>query len=115
MSFLQTSVYFLVFQWIVLLKNRYMDRQLNYCLNLLFFCNFGHRIPKDRIRQTVRQSSNYFSNSQPVGISHATVTISNGDTTFTLSESQNGEYLTDADVLGVEGKTYMLKVIVEFN
>ncbi|KAA6340796.1 hypothetical protein EZS27_011341, partial [termite gut metagenome] len=64
---------------------------------------------------TVRQSSNYFSNFQPVGISHVTVTISDGDTTFTLSESQNGEYLTDADVFGIEGKTYTLKIIVEFN
>ncbi|KAA6301680.1 MAG: hypothetical protein EZS26_002145 [Candidatus Ordinivivax streblomastigis] len=65
---------------------------------------------------TVQQTSNYFSNSQPVGISGATVSISDDEgNTFTLSESQNGEYLTDADVFGVEGKTYTLKVRAEFN
>jgi hypothetical protein len=61
---------------------------------------------------TVRQTSNYFSNSQPVGINGATVTISDGESTFTLSEGQKGEYLTDAGVFGVEGKTYTLKVSI---
>lgn len=66
---------------------------------------------------TVRQSLNYFSNSQPVGISNATVTISDGENIFTLSEnpSEKGVYRTASDVFGIEGKTYTLKVIVEFN
>ncbi|MDR1895555.1 MAG: DUF4249 domain-containing protein [Prevotellaceae bacterium] len=62
---------------------------------------------------TVQQTSNFFAASQPVGISGATVTISDNEgATFTLTESQNGEYLTDAAVFGVEGKTYTLKVVI---
>lgn len=66
---------------------------------------------------TIQQSLNYFSSSQPVGISNATVTISDGDNLFTLSEdtSEKGVYRTASDVFGVEGKTYTLKVIAEFN
>jgi hypothetical protein len=66
---------------------------------------------------TVRRSSNYFSNSAPEGISGATVSISDGDTVFVLTEnpSEKGVYLTAPDVFGVEGKTYTLKVAVNFN
>lgn len=66
---------------------------------------------------TVMQSSNYFSNTPPEGISGAIVTISDGDTIVALSEnpSEKGVYQTSPDVFGVEGKTYTLKVIAEFN
>jgi hypothetical protein len=70
-------------------------------------------ITTDTMYITVQQTSNYFSNSRPVGISNATVTISDDEgTEFILMEKQNGEYLTDANVFGVEGKTYTLKVSI---
>ncbi|GHU91962.1 hypothetical protein FACS1894155_12090 [Bacteroidia bacterium] len=66
---------------------------------------------------TVMRSSNYFSNSAPEGISGAIVTVSDGDEVFILTESpsEKGVYLTDPNVFGVEGKTYTLKVVVEFD
>jgi hypothetical protein len=66
---------------------------------------------------SVRRSSNYFSNTAPEGISNATVTLSDGEKTFILTEnpSEKGVYLTTPDVFGTEGKTYTLKVAVEFN
>jgi hypothetical protein len=66
---------------------------------------------------SVRRSSNYFSNTAPEGISGATVTVSDGDEIFPLTESpyEKGVYLTAPDVFGVEGKTYTLNVAVEFN
>jgi hypothetical protein len=66
---------------------------------------------------SVRRSSNYFSNTAPEGISGAIVTLSDGDEIFTLSESptEKGVYLTAPGVFGTEGKTYTLKIAVEFN
>jgi hypothetical protein len=66
---------------------------------------------------TISRSLNYFENGKPDGISNATVTISTDDETYVLQESpdKKGTYLTTPDVFGVEGKTYTLKVVVEFN
>jgi hypothetical protein len=66
---------------------------------------------------SVRRSSNYFAVSAPEGVSGATVTVSDGDEVFPLTESpsEKGVYLTAPGVFGVEGKTYTLNVTVESN
>lgn len=68
-------------------------------------------------RISVMRSSDYFSNSAPEGISGAMVTISDGENVFVLTENptEKGVYQTTPNVFGVEGKTYMLTVIAEFN
>ena len=79
---------------------------------------YGH-ITTDTMQHavTVARSLNYFETARPEGISHATVTIATDDTTFVLSESatEKGVYLTAPDVFGVEGKTYTLQVVTEFD
>lgn len=66
---------------------------------------------------TISRSLGYFENARPEGVSHATAAIATDDTTFTLSESatEKGVYLTDPDVFGVEGKSYTLRVVAEFD
>ncbi len=66
---------------------------------------------------SITRSSGYFDTTKPAGISYATVTISGGGQTFTLTESatEAGLYLTDANVCGIEGQTYTLNVSLDFN
>ena len=79
---------------------------------------YGH-ITTDTMQHaiTVSRSLNYFENAKPEGISHATVTICSDDETYVLQESttEKGTYFTAPGVFGTEGKTYTLKVVVEFN
>jgi hypothetical protein len=79
---------------------------------------YGH-ITTDTMQHaiTVSRSLNYFENAKPEGISYATVTIHTDNETYVLQESatEKGTYLTAPGVFGVEGKTYTLKVVVEFN
>jgi hypothetical protein len=78
---------------------------------------YGH-ITTDTMQHavTVSHSLNYFENVAPEGVSGATVTIRTDDETYVLTESatEKGTYLTSPDVFGIEGKTYTLRVTVEF-
>ena len=64
---------------------------------------YGH-ITTDTMQHAVSisRSSNYFENIKPEGISNATVSISDGDETYALSESptEKGTYLTAPGVFG---------------
>jgi hypothetical protein len=57
-------------------------------------------------------TTSYFYNQPPPGVSGAVVTISDGIETFALQESpeQPGVYLTDSNVYGVPGRTYTLHI-----
>ena len=71
-------------------------------------------ISTDTIQHSVRlsKSSNYFYNKPALSVSGAMVSISDGDSTVLLDESQKypGTYLTDPDFYGVPGKTYTLTI-----
>ena len=58
------------------------------------------------------KSADYFSNQQTPRITGATVTISDGDTTFYLTEISDGIYETDT-LAGEPGKTYTLDIIID--
>jgi len=61
---------------------------------------------------SIYKSADYYSNKPPEAISGAVVTISDGTTTFPLTESSTkpGNYYTAPDVYGEVGKTYTLNV-----
>ena len=61
-------------------------------------------------RFKITQSADYYSNTPPQGISGATLTISDGENNFPLTESitEPGVYLTQPNVYGSAGKTYTL-------
>jgi len=63
-------------------------------------------------RVRITKSADYYSNKPPEAISGAIVTISDGTTTFPLTESltETGNYYTASDVYGEVGKTYTLNV-----
>jgi hypothetical protein len=71
-------------------------------------------INTDTIQHSVRltKSSDYFYNQPAPYLSDAIVTISDGDSTIFLSESQDhpGTYLTHPGYYGVPGKTYTLEI-----
>jgi len=71
-------------------------------------------VSTDTIRHSVRltTSSDYFYNQPAPNVSDAIVTISDGDSTIFLSESQDhpGTYLTHSGYYGVPGKTYTLTI-----
>lgn len=60
----------------------------------------------------ISRTGNYFSNEPAIGISGATVSITDGEITHFLSEDpqQPGTYITQPNVFGIEGKTYTLLV-----
>ncbi len=65
---------------------------------------------------TISQSTGYFATTKPGSIADAQVTISSEDgIDFFLTYKGNGVYQTEDNVRGEEGKTYSLKVIVDFN
>lgn len=61
---------------------------------------------------TITRSGGYFSNTSPQGISAAQVSITEGTTTYILTESvdEPGNYYTQPDAFGIEGKTYTLNI-----
>ena len=71
-------------------------------------------ISTDTIRHPVRltTSGDYFYNQPAPPVSGAVVSLSDGDSTVLLSESQEypGVYLTDPDYYGIPGKTYTLMI-----
>jgi hypothetical protein len=71
-------------------------------------------ISTDTIQHSVRltTSSDYFYNQPAPYLSDAIVTISDGDSTIFLSESQDhpGTYLTHPGYYGLPGKTYTLEI-----
>ncbi len=79
---------------------------------------YGH-ITNDTMQHAVRisRSSGYFATAKPEGVSHATVTISSETQHLTLAESvsEAGLYLTDPDIFGIEGETYTLQVLLDFD
>jgi len=64
---------------------------------------------------TLTSSEDYFSNSIPVGVSNAQLSIYNDDEEYQLTETPEnaGIYLTAPDVYGQIGKTYTLKIELE--
>ena len=56
------------------------------------------------------RTSSYFSNQSPPVETGATVSVSDGTTTFLLSETEPGLYVTDSNVAGEIGKTYTLNI-----
>jgi hypothetical protein len=65
----------------------------------------------------ITRSAGYFSTSRPEGISNAVVTIETEGEIILLEESlsEPGLYLTKPDVFGIEGKTYVLNVSLDFD
>lgn len=60
----------------------------------------------------LQRTTDYFSNTAVPGVSGATVTLTDGLTTITLTESaqKKGLYLTPATYYGVAGRTYTLHI-----
>ena len=60
----------------------------------------------------LQRTTDYFSNTAVPGVSGATVTLTDGLTTITLTESaqKKGLYLTPATYYGVAGRTYTLRI-----
>ncbi|MFZ6050722.1 DUF4249 domain-containing protein [Halocola ammonii] len=58
-------------------------------------------------------TSSYFENQPAPRVMGAEVTISDGETTWTLSENEPGIYQTTPDVAGEAGKTYTLTIDYE--
>jgi len=60
----------------------------------------------------LKKTANYFSNQSAEGISGATVTLSDGQSTITLNEavSPKGTYQTPSTYFGVAGRTYTLTI-----
>jgi len=58
------------------------------------------------------KSTDYYSNTPPPTVSHATVTISNGDSTITLTENDSlpGYYETPSFYYGEPGRLYSLEI-----
>lgn len=50
---------------------------------------------------------------KPEGVSGAIITISDGENTYLLAETEAGLYLTDSTVAGTLGKTYELRIELE--
>jgi hypothetical protein len=55
-------------------------------------------------------TSSYFYNQPPQSVSEATVSISDGESIFNLTEASPGVYLTAPTVYGTAGKTYTLQI-----
>ncbi len=76
-------------------------------------------ITTDTMRHSIKitRSTGYFENVSPAGISNAKVTISSDTQTHELKENPNtpGLYQTEPDVFGIEGETYTLNVLLDFN
>jgi len=77
-------------------------------------CVIYGEITTDTTAHKVRitKSADYFINEPPEPISGATISITDGSSTFPLAESvsEPGNYYTDSDVYGVPGNTYTLNV-----
>jgi hypothetical protein len=58
----------------------------------------------------ISSTSGYFYNQPPQSVSGATVTISDGENIFKLTEVTPGVYQTAPSVHGIEGKTYTLNI-----
>lgn len=56
-----------------------------------------------------RTTSYYYAEPAP-GVSGATVTIDDGESTITLTENETGVYLTPPDYQGIPGRTYKLNI-----
>ncbi len=56
---------------------------------------------------------NYLDNDVPEDVGNAVVTISNGQTTYTLEEERIGKYTLNEDWNPTVGETYTLKVLVD--
>lgn len=69
----------------------------------------------DTMAHTVLLTStaSYFYNQPPPPVSGATVSISDGTTTFNLTEATPGVYRTESNVYGIPGKTYRLNINLE--
>jgi len=76
-------------------------------------------ITTDTTRHSIRitRSTGYFVTTKPEGISNAKVSISYDGGVFVLNESTNepGLYRTSSGVYGIPGKTYTLRVSLDFN
>jgi hypothetical protein len=59
---------------------------------------------------TLSLTGDFFNKPDQEMVSGAEVTITDGDTTFLLSEAEPGKYLTTPDVYGEVGKTYTLDI-----
>ena len=72
------------------------------------------KITTDTMRHTVKLSRSLdYSSSEEKPERNATVTISDGDTIFSLKETSAGTYQTDSTVYGIPGKTYTLSIELE--
>jgi len=58
----------------------------------------------------ITETSNYFSNEPQPKVSGAIVTIDDGSSQITLTETSPGVYQTDSTYAGIPGKTYTLNV-----
>ena len=69
-------------------------------------------ITTDTMAQTVRllKTTSYFYSQPPPPVTGADVSISDGETVFSLSEESPGIYRTGSSVFGVPGKTYSLDI-----
>lgn len=73
------------------------------------------KITNEAKSHTVRltRSTAALSNTPPPNIVGATVTITDGENEFVLTETDPGYYVTDPDVKGESGKLYTLKVVID--
>ncbi len=62
----------------------------------------------------ITKSADYFSDTPAPRVTGANVTISDGENTFTLTETEDGIYKTDT-IAGMPGKTYTLSIIADGN
>jgi len=111
--------------------NRDIIKMTVYLLSVIFLCQCTERIDievdssysrlvvegcisTDTLQHSVRLtvSGDYFYNQPAPYVSDAIITISDGDSTIVLSESQDqpGTYLTRSDYYGIPGKTYKLVI-----
>jgi len=76
-------------------------------------------ITTDTTQHAIRitRSSGFFETVKPEGISNAVVSISCDERVFELKESagEPGLYLTKSDAYGISGKTYTLRVALDFD
>jgi hypothetical protein len=69
-------------------------------------------VTTDSIRQKVvlTETTSYYFDQPAPGVSGAAVSISDGDSVFSMHEDSDGIYITDAAMAGIPGKTYTLSI-----
>lgn len=106
-----TFLYIIVFAFLVTSCTENMDIQLDSTYTRLIV---DASISTDTTTHIVKLSktASYFDSSEPLAVTGAVITISDGTSTFPLTEnlSMPGVYQTAANVYGVVGKTYNLTI-----